>query len=520
MLKKTKVLFPLLFVLLIFEIGNSCMEDTLIPEFIDPDSTIYSSQSPFPTNICTLLSNDLYNGSHKIASIGISPLSYVGADTLLYLNCKVRFTLHTSSSNDTGYTVAMRTTLGNKMVRNSLESLIENDDDIDNYAYFPSPDEDALDYLIITRDSLKNYFYCFREWKRDKGYKIDWRTVEWINSNYPGSGDSIKIRNYLRIAHEDSGIIYVLLGGDFQNVPGWGVQPGVAGYNDNKYRDLTSDVGFEIVATRVPVLYKYDVLRWTDKLKQYEKYPGKGNYSYLDRGYLHQADILQHYDFVSRFRTAGFDDLINYTTIDEENCPPLSTTCYPTEPKGTTVLNHINGTTLNPNKHIIGIYGHGNPWAILTKARGNGMTSCMSFVGSESGVDVSSGTHNSYLTNLNNAGYPSLMINGTCGNGMLSFDNYPSEDDIDGPLVNRQLPEIFLFMEDKGGPAYSGGSIQGLTTWDVRNITNFYSELVSDPIYGYAVANGNFNDKMIFYGDPAMYVWHYSNMYSYNRSWN
>ncbi len=77
----------------------------------------------------------------------------------------------------------------------------------------------GFDYLIITADSLKPYFDKLKRWKLKKGLNTKIRTIEWINANYSGRDIQERIRNYIKEVVKDSGVTWVLLGGDTDIIP-------------------------------------------------------------------------------------------------------------------------------------------------------------------------------------------------------------------------------------------------------------------------------------------------------------
>lgn len=79
--------------------------------------------------------------------------------------------------------------------------------------------EGNFDYLIITSEQLKNAFENLKRWKMKKGLLTKIRTVEWINNQYSGRDLAEKIRNYVKKVVSDSGVKWVLLGGDTDIIP-------------------------------------------------------------------------------------------------------------------------------------------------------------------------------------------------------------------------------------------------------------------------------------------------------------
>ena len=82
----------------------------------------------------------------------------------------------------------------------------------------PSLDLDAFDYVIVTSATYDSIFRRLAEWKTQKGIRTVTRDIAWILGAFPGRDDAEKLRSYLQ-ALPDSGVEYVLLGGDVSVVP-------------------------------------------------------------------------------------------------------------------------------------------------------------------------------------------------------------------------------------------------------------------------------------------------------------
>ncbi len=76
----------------------------------------------------------------------------------------------------------------------------------------------GFDSLIVTSNALSRYWQPMINWKIHKGHRVALRTIEWIRTHYSGRDDAEKLRNYLKSA-ADSGLIYLLLGGDTDVLP-------------------------------------------------------------------------------------------------------------------------------------------------------------------------------------------------------------------------------------------------------------------------------------------------------------
>lgn len=76
-----------------------------------------------------------------------------------------------------------------------------------------------IEYLIVTTRTLDTIFTRLSRWRQDMGFNTTIRSIEWIISCYPGRDEAEKLRTYLRYCAQDSGLKYLLLGGDVDLVP-------------------------------------------------------------------------------------------------------------------------------------------------------------------------------------------------------------------------------------------------------------------------------------------------------------
>nr|NQU93771.1 hypothetical protein [Bacteroidota bacterium] len=84
---------------------------------------------------------------------------------------------------------------------------------------FPNFNGQAVEYVIITNETLKDGFQEIADWKTHKGMPAVVRTVEWIYDYYPGVDQAEKIRNFIIDAYQNWGVQYVVLGGDSDIIP-------------------------------------------------------------------------------------------------------------------------------------------------------------------------------------------------------------------------------------------------------------------------------------------------------------
>ena len=84
----------------------------------------------------------------------------------------------------------------------------------------PTTDGSPVEYVIVTSAVLGGEFQRLADWKTKKGVQAAVRTVEWIDQTYPNGVDRPeRIRFFLRDAYQNWGTLFVLLGGDTDQVP-------------------------------------------------------------------------------------------------------------------------------------------------------------------------------------------------------------------------------------------------------------------------------------------------------------
>jgi len=97
------------------------------------------------------------------------------------------------------------------------------------------------DYLLVTSAALLPYFQPLIDQKIADGLAVLTATMESIDPGYPASPDPELLRAYIRDAYQNSGITYVLLGGDKNTVPVRGVHGHVEGAAAKALGDYTDN---------------------------------------------------------------------------------------------------------------------------------------------------------------------------------------------------------------------------------------------------------------------------------------
>ncbi|HET9887626.1 MAG TPA: C25 family cysteine peptidase [bacterium] len=84
----------------------------------------------------------------------------------------------------------------------------------------PSVEGSEVDMVIITTAAMQANFQTLANWKTKKGVPCVVRTTDWIETNYPAGNDlPERMRSFIRDAYTKWGTRYVLMAGDYAQVP-------------------------------------------------------------------------------------------------------------------------------------------------------------------------------------------------------------------------------------------------------------------------------------------------------------
>lgn len=327
------------------------------PEFVEPDSAVYVSGSPFPGKLAEPITHGYFDGANRIATLALYPLQYVPATGELTLYTSITFDINLVTSEGQPIYPAIRLRHLQTVYDNVLTHLVDNPEDIPLHGYTPElvdtfnltgGDTGAITtygraYELVSEDSLVDYFDEFAEWMTRKGVPTIVQRRSLINDCF--SGDEVsgiydepgKIREYVRWGYESCGVTYALLSGfssgAFQEGDIVPARIGACGCHkvaddpwppgdakmipaDFYFSEFNGDwnvdldeyygetPGFhcegdaveyepEMFVGRIPSSNGEEILNWTRKVLQYEQDPGNGDYTYLTRAYWNQADQSQ-----------------------------------------------------------------------------------------------------------------------------------------------------------------------------------------------------------------------------------
>ncbi len=185
--------------------------------FVEPNPSIYSSPDPYPTKTVRYIGSGNLGGE-RIANLQVHPLQYIPSKGKLRFFSRIEFRLKYVFDGQAPTSV-YRGEKAQRIYDKMIKELVINRDDVGKKLLDCLPNGVTLEYLIITNNTLAPAFMPLANWKTKKGVPAAVRTVSWIESHYPGNDLAQRIRNYLKITAQDSGTVWVLLGGDTEIIP-------------------------------------------------------------------------------------------------------------------------------------------------------------------------------------------------------------------------------------------------------------------------------------------------------------
>lgn len=155
-------------------------------------------------------------GSITTADFLLSPFVFDAIDRNLYFVDSIQITYEIESSS-----IRKAPSLIHQNQLTFLESIVENKEMLVQMPMTVADvcDNEIIEYVIITSDALSSTFKPLAEWKTKKGVPSEIVTVEYIDENYPGETQQMRIKGYIKDMVEQHFTQYVLLGGDVDVVP-------------------------------------------------------------------------------------------------------------------------------------------------------------------------------------------------------------------------------------------------------------------------------------------------------------
>jgi len=308
------------------------LDDVSLP-FVKPKKEIYNLDTEYP-GIIAEVSHIGTKGGYRIATVTIHPLQYVPVDKALYLYTDIKLRIRYEEGRVEEETVWLEQY---EMQKAAVRRLVENPEDVEVWGpavrecsrglsfgergpTFTNPE-----YVIMAPSAYTSYFQGMRDWKSKKGVPTEVIELEWILSNYSGSNDQTKVRNFIIDYNTNHGTQYFLCVGDFDvfpmNLVNTVDDPNTP--SDFWYADYDDDLYTEAYIGRASVSNATEVQTFINKAMQYEtNAPSNG---YHEKIFLPAYLLWSGYgcpvnDTIAKYDPSSWLDAKRYDEID-----PLST---------------------------------------------------------------------------------------------------------------------------------------------------------------------------------------------------
>lgn len=182
-----------------------------------PNEKVYSSSSPFPGKLYSVVSIQFLCG-YKILVLNLFPVEYIPASGKLsyYERMKVIVVNIPSGAPLTRRAKCRKLPADSARVKR----VVDNASEVAAYKAEAFAAAGGYEYVIITDNEMKEAFQTLANWKASRGLTTYIETIENIEATYSGSDLQEKIRNFVDYAYHNWGTVYVLLGGDADDLDG------------------------------------------------------------------------------------------------------------------------------------------------------------------------------------------------------------------------------------------------------------------------------------------------------------
>ena len=162
------------------------------PSFVEPNSDIYDSSTPYPNKLVEVIADGFTMGYH-IITLQFYPVEYIPAEHKLNLYTYIDFTIEYEINTDPIQLPLRQSAKRQKLVEGYIKSSVENPDDFEDVTggaqeiiskktvmeeldlqFMPSLEGDLPEYIIITNEELKPVFYELADWKKKKVFPHWW----------------------------------------------------------------------------------------------------------------------------------------------------------------------------------------------------------------------------------------------------------------------------------------------------------------------------------------------------------
>jgi len=184
-------------------------------EFTPPNSIVYNSNTPYPTNNIKMYESGIKSG-FRIAGIDIYPLHYLPSSQKLIFTKSMTLKIEYEKNR---HTVSPLSQVQFDIFSSEVAKLVTNSEDIPRFAPHIRRGINDVNYVIITSSSYQSSFQALADWRTKQGWKAEIVTTTWIYNNYSGYDNQERIRNFLKDYFATKGLVWAFIGGDNNIVP-------------------------------------------------------------------------------------------------------------------------------------------------------------------------------------------------------------------------------------------------------------------------------------------------------------
>lgn len=190
------------------------VSSTAAEEFIGPLQQIYSSSEPVTNFEADLINEGLLEGQ-RIINVAVHPIRYTPAAGELDIAERMLLVIEYENAPSYSFDIPLTSSQKSNLVRR-LNSAVDNPQSTpitgNNLA------EVKYRHAILTTSAFKSAFQPLAEWNTKRGVRDTILTLENMAS-YSGKDLAERIRNFVKFAHSNWGLEYLLIGGDPTLVP-------------------------------------------------------------------------------------------------------------------------------------------------------------------------------------------------------------------------------------------------------------------------------------------------------------
>ena len=395
-------------------------------EFVPPDAGVYESAGPFPA-AGVEFGHQADLAGQSFATVHLFPVRYAPRDRRLSLYTSMTVGIDGVGGYVCGdYLPLSASEKERAKYERTLAGMVVNPESVELRAApvrlgggsRALPAGGPYDHVIITSSSYQSYWEPVVEWHTKRGLRDTVVTTTYIYSNYSGSDNQAKIRNFVADAHATWNTRYFLMAGEDGTVPFKYRNYLVEAPSDHYYSDYDDDWVHEVFVGRVTAEGSSQINLFVDKLLKYEKDPPLSNYV-LDVLLIGMdADSSTHIEYMK-------DDVDLYIPARFD-----VTKVYDSDGG-----NHKTATVaaLNDGQHLVNHGDHGGWNYMGTGDRNHGL-----------------GLYNSDIDALSNNDRLSIVVSLAC---------HPNEMDYSSDCIAEHF---VIYNASQAGIAFTGNTRDGL----------------------------------------------------------